>query len=91
MRKILVWSYVVHNLHVKCCSQLGIIQQVEKQCAHFYSVSITEEEARSGFVCRVQSSDKSKFKVCTRVWCMIVNMQISILEDSAAKLLGLTY
>ena len=40
-----------------------IFEQVEKQCAHFYSVTITEEEARDGFVCRVQSSDKSKFKV----------------------------
>jgi DnaJ-class molecular chaperone len=40
-----------------------ISRRVEKQCAHFYSVTITEEEARAGFVCRVQSSDKSKFKV----------------------------
>ncbi|CAK8537143.1 unnamed protein product [Lathyrus sativus] len=40
-----------------------ISKRVEKQCAHFYSVTITEEEARAGFVCRVQSSDKSKFKL----------------------------
>lgn len=40
-----------------------ITRKVEKQCAHFYSVTITEEEARAGFVCRVQSSDKSKFKL----------------------------
>ncbi|KAF8040516.1 hypothetical protein BT93_B2672 [Corymbia citriodora subsp. variegata] len=40
-----------------------ISKKVEKQCAHFYSVRITEEEARSGFVCQVQSSDKSKFKL----------------------------
>ncbi|MBA0556652.1 hypothetical protein Golob_026733 [Gossypium lobatum] len=40
-----------------------VSRKVEKQCAHFYSVEITEEEARDGFVCRVQSSDKSKFKV----------------------------
>ncbi|KAK8665622.1 hypothetical protein V6N13_005786 [Hibiscus sabdariffa] len=40
-----------------------ISRKVEKQCAHFYSVAITEEEARDGFVCRVQSSDKSKFKL----------------------------
>ncbi|KAJ9187604.1 hypothetical protein P3X46_003037 [Hevea brasiliensis] len=38
-------------------------RKVEKQCAHFYSVTITEEEAMNGFVCRVQSSDKSKFKL----------------------------
>lgn len=40
-----------------------ITRKVEKQCAHFYSVTINEEEARAGFVCRVQSSDKSKFKL----------------------------
>ncbi|KAI9125169.1 hypothetical protein K1719_003785 [Acacia pycnantha] len=38
-------------------------RRVEKQCAHFYAVTITEEEAHAGFVCRVQSSDKSKFKL----------------------------
>ncbi|RVX10433.1 Chaperone protein dnaJ 16 [Vitis vinifera] len=40
-----------------------VVKKVEKQCAHFYSVTLTEEEAQTGFVCRVQSSDKSKFKV----------------------------
>ncbi|KAM1102862.1 hypothetical protein FF1_011597 [Malus domestica] len=40
----------------------SITKKVEKQCAHFYSVTITEAEARAGFVCQVQSSDKSKFK-----------------------------
>ncbi|GJV06899.1 hypothetical protein Tco_1344555 [Tanacetum coccineum] len=39
-----------------------IVKKVEKQCAHFYSVTITEKEAQAGLVCRVQSSDKSKFK-----------------------------
>ncbi|OVA16254.1 DnaJ domain [Macleaya cordata] len=38
-------------------------KKVEKQCAHFYSVTITEQEAQAGFVCRVQSPDKSKFKL----------------------------
>ncbi|KAF9677930.1 hypothetical protein SADUNF_Sadunf08G0159100 [Salix dunnii] len=42
---------------------LPIFRKVEKQCAHFYSVTITEEEARDGFVFQVQSSDKSKFKI----------------------------
>ncbi|KAH6770733.1 ARG1-like 1 [Perilla frutescens var. hirtella] len=37
--------------------------KVEKQCAHFYSVTITEKEALAGLVCRVHSSDKSKFKL----------------------------
>ncbi|KAF5746642.1 Chaperone protein dnaJ 16 [Tripterygium wilfordii] len=41
----------------------SISRKVEKQCAHFYSVTITEEEARAGLVCQVQSSDRSKFKL----------------------------
>ncbi|KAK9119610.1 hypothetical protein Scep_017703 [Stephania cephalantha] len=40
-----------------------LFRKVEKQCAHFYSVTITEQEAQSGLVCRVQSPDKSKFKL----------------------------
>ncbi|KAL1808329.1 hypothetical protein ACET3Z_025319 [Daucus carota] len=40
-----------------------VFRKVEKQCAHFYSVTITETEAEAGIVCRVQSSDKSKFKL----------------------------
>lgn len=45
--------------------QLGqpLYKKVEKQCAHFYSVTITEQEAQAGLVCRVQSPDKSKFKL----------------------------
>ncbi|XAR60606.1 hypothetical protein NMG60_11034046 [Bertholletia excelsa] len=42
--------------------------KVEKECAHFYSVSIPEEEARSGLVCRVELSDKSKFKAMHIKW-----------------------
>jgi hypothetical protein len=37
--------------------------QVEKQSAHFYSVDITEKEAKMGLVCRVKSTDRSKFKL----------------------------
>ncbi|XP_022878224.1 chaperone protein dnaJ 16-like [Olea europaea var. sylvestris] len=40
-----------------------LCRKVEKQCAHFYSVTITEEEAKGGFVCRVCSPEKSKFKL----------------------------
>nr|DAD34684.1 TPA_asm: hypothetical protein HUJ06_005324 [Nelumbo nucifera] len=52
--------------------QLGqpLFKKVEKQCAHFYSVTITEQEAQAGFVCRVQSPDKSKFKVCSKYNCI---------------------
>ncbi|KAK9756186.1 hypothetical protein RND81_01G079500 [Saponaria officinalis] len=35
------------------------------KCYHFYSETITEEDARGGFVSRVQS-DQSKFKVLTQ-------------------------
>ncbi|KAL7133010.1 hypothetical protein ABFS83_12G112600 [Erythranthe nasuta] len=41
----------------------SLCRKVEKQCAHFYSVTITETEAQAGFVCRVNCSDKSKFKL----------------------------
>ncbi|KAL3654127.1 Chaperone protein dnaJ 16 [Castilleja foliolosa] len=40
-----------------------LYRKVEKQSAHFYSVTITEEESQAGLVCRVSSSDKSKFKL----------------------------
>lgn len=38
-------------------------KQVEKQSAHFYSVTLTEEESQAGLICKVQSSAKNKFKV----------------------------
>uniref|UniRef100_A0A1J3CHW8 Chaperone protein dnaJ 16 n=1 Tax=Noccaea caerulescens TaxID=107243 RepID=A0A1J3CHW8_NOCCA len=41
----------------------AVTKKVEKQCAHFYAVRITEEEVSSGLVCRVESSSKSKFKL----------------------------
>lgn len=37
--------------------------QVEKQCAHFFGVTISEEQAQSGIVVRVTSAAQSKFKV----------------------------
>jgi hypothetical protein len=45
--------------------QLGnsVHRKVEKQSAHFYSVDITEKEAKMGLVCRVKSTDRSKFKL----------------------------
>ncbi|MQL97498.1 hypothetical protein Taro_030191 [Colocasia esculenta] len=52
-------SVTIHQL------QLGqaLFRKVEKQSAHFYSVEITEQEAEAGLVCRVYSTNKSKFKV----------------------------
>ncbi|XP_062228576.1 chaperone protein dnaJ 16-like [Phragmites australis] len=45
--------------------QLGksVQRKVEKQSAHFYSVDITEKQAKMGLVCRAHSTDKSKFKL----------------------------
>ncbi|MFS8028831.1 putative DnaJ domain, Chaperone J-domain superfamily [Helianthus anomalus] len=37
--------------------------KVEKQCAHFFSVTISEEQAKSGIVVRVTSAAQSKFKL----------------------------
>ncbi|KAJ9172093.1 hypothetical protein P3X46_015376 [Hevea brasiliensis] len=60
-----------------------ISRKVEKQCAHFYSVTITEEEARAGFVCRVQSSDKSKFKLLYFDQEGNGGLSLALQEDSA--------
>ncbi|KAL6529217.1 Chaperone protein dnaJ 15 [Orobanche gracilis] len=37
--------------------------KVEKQCAHFFGVTISEEQAESGIVVRVTSAAQSKFKL----------------------------
>ncbi|GMN41691.1 hypothetical protein TIFTF001_010911 [Ficus carica] len=60
-----------------------ITRKVEKQCAHFYSVTINEEEARAGFVCRVQSSDKSKFKLLYFDQEGTSGLSLALQEDSA--------
>ncbi|ESW29505.1 hypothetical protein PHAVU_002G075800 [Phaseolus vulgaris] len=60
-----------------------VSKRVEKQCAHFYSVTITEEEARAGFVCRVLSSDKSKFKLLYFDQEDNGGLSLALQEDSA--------
>ncbi|KAG6707162.1 hypothetical protein I3842_06G018300 [Carya illinoinensis] len=37
--------------------------KVEKQCAHFFGVTINEQQAEAGIVVRVTSSSQSKFKL----------------------------
>ncbi|KAK4760623.1 hypothetical protein SAY87_005516 [Trapa incisa] len=37
--------------------------KVEKQCAHFFSVTINEQQAEAGIVIRVVSTSQSKFKL----------------------------
>lgn len=60
-----------------------LIRKVEKQSAHFYAVTITEEEARGGFVCRVRSSDKSKFKLLYFEQEDNGGLSLALQEDSA--------
>ncbi|RXH69816.1 hypothetical protein DVH24_007072 [Malus domestica] len=61
----------------------SITKKVEKQCAHFYSVTITEAEAKAGFVCQVQSSDKSKFKLLYFDQEETGGLSLCLQEDSA--------
>ncbi|CAH9071288.1 unnamed protein product [Cuscuta europaea] len=65
--------------------QLGqlICRKVEKQCAHFYAVTITEKESKGGFVCRVLSSDKSKFKLLYFDKEENGGLSLALQEDSA--------
>lgn len=60
-----------------------LLKKVEKQGAHFYSVTITEEEAQAGFVCRVYSSDKSKFKLLYFDQEEGGGLSLALQEDSA--------
>ncbi|KAI3453048.1 hypothetical protein Pfo_009711 [Paulownia fortunei] len=41
----------------------SISGKVEKQCAHFFGVSINDEQAEAGIVVRVNSAAQSKFKL----------------------------
>lgn len=43
----------------------NISYQVDKQHADFFRVTISEEQAKSGVVVRVTSTEQSKFKVCS--------------------------
>lgn len=60
-----------------------LCSKVEKQCAHFYSVTITEKEAQTGLVCRVRSSDKSKFKLLYFDQEDSGGLSLALQEDSA--------
>ncbi|KAI4370461.1 hypothetical protein MLD38_018814 [Melastoma candidum] len=60
-----------------------VTRKVEKQCAHFYSITIKEDEAQAGFVCRVQSSEKSKFKLLYFDREENGGLSLALQEDSA--------
>ncbi|KAL6911464.1 hypothetical protein ACP4OV_000269 [Aristida adscensionis] len=65
--------------------QLGksLSRKVEKQSAHFYSVDITDKEAKMGLVCRVHSSAKSKFKLLYFEPEENGGLSLALQEDSA--------
>lgn len=50
--------FVVHSFY-----PFFFVLQVEKQCAHFFGVTINEQQAEAGIVVRVTSTAQSKFKV----------------------------
>ncbi|XXG62590.1 hypothetical protein AAC387_Pa05g0917 [Persea americana] len=60
-----------------------ICRKVEKQCDHFYFVTITKQEAHSGFECRVVSPDKSILKSDDEM-CKYTaqNLNLSVIGDS---------
>lgn len=65
-RKVMTFSLAFRKAFAANLLRSCFLAQVEKQAAHFYSVEITEKEARMGVVCRVHSSAKSKFKVVSK-------------------------
>ncbi|KAM0943121.1 putative DnaJ domain, Chaperone J-domain superfamily [Dioscorea sansibarensis] len=67
--------------------QLGqsLFRKVEKQCAHFYSVQVTEHEAKMGLVCRVHSTHKSKFKLLYFEQEANGGLSLALQEDSVRK------
>ncbi|CAA2996693.1 Hypothetical predicted protein [Olea europaea subsp. europaea] len=62
-----------------------LCRKVEKQCAHFYSVTITEKEAQAGFVCRVYSPEKSKLKLLYFDQEENGGLSLLLQEDSAKR------
>ena len=60
-RTLILWS--VNLIFFFDLRVLLIVLQVDKQLAHFYEITISEEEANAGIVVRVTSQTQSKFKV----------------------------
>lgn len=61
----------------------SLCRKVDKQSAHFYSVDITDEEAKLGLVCRVRSTSKSKFKLLYFEPEENGGLSLALQEDSA--------
>ncbi|KAG7650036.1 DnaJ domain [Arabidopsis thaliana x Arabidopsis arenosa] len=60
-----------------------VSRKVEKQSAHFYSVTLTEEEAQDGLICKVHSSAKNKFKLL--YFDQVENGGLSLALQTAGK------
>uniref|UniRef100_A0A0D3FTV0 Uncharacterized protein n=1 Tax=Oryza barthii TaxID=65489 RepID=A0A0D3FTV0_9ORYZ len=54
-------TVIVRPLPVGSSTTGKVPPPADKQCARFYGVTITEEQARSGIVVRVTSAAQSKF------------------------------
>ncbi|CAM0944251.1 unnamed protein product [Alopecurus aequalis] len=61
----------------------SLCRKVDKQSAHFYSVDITDEEAKLGLVCRVRSTSRSKFKLLYFEPEENGGLSLALQEDSA--------
>ncbi|XP_056849575.1 chaperone protein dnaJ 39 [Raphanus sativus] len=59
-----------------------VSRKVEKQSAHFYSVTLTEEESQAGLICKVHSSSKNKFKLLYFDQEESGGLRLAIQEDS---------
>lgn len=59
-----------------------LCRKVEKQCAHFYSVNVTENESQMGLVCRVHSRGRSKFKLLFFEQELNGGLSLALQEDS---------
>ncbi|KAG7657912.1 DnaJ domain [Arabidopsis suecica] len=59
-----------------------VSRKVEKQSAHFYSVTLTEEEAQDGLICKVHSSAKNKFKLLYFDQVENGGLSLALQEDS---------
>lgn len=62
------YLWLVNQSFSIICESTYYCQQVEKQAAHFYGVTISEEQANVGIVVRVTSQAQSKFKVNLSIW-----------------------
>nr|QEG03082.1 chaperone protein DnaJ 16 isoform X1 [Cymbidium ensifolium] len=59
-----------------------LCRKVEKQCAHFYSIDVTENESQIGLVCQVHSRGRNKFKLLYFEQEVNGGLSLALQEDS---------